>query len=195
MSKSNVQSKKHPRKKYPTIAACGLDCGLCPRYYTAGPSRCPGCGGPDFHLKHPTCSFITCCVKDRHLEVCGECPEFPCAKFKSAREYERIFASPSYASPRKILPNLYFIKRHGIRKFLVQQNKRMALLQTMMREFDDGRSRSFFCRAANLHDPKVLAGSIRKAATTAGREGIKRTDKKSRAKILRALIDEIPLTA
>ena len=55
--------RKYPIKKYPTIGVCGLDCGLCPRYYTIGPSRCPGCAGPDFFNKHPSCSFITCCVK------------------------------------------------------------------------------------------------------------------------------------
>jgi hypothetical protein len=26
---------------HPTIGCCGIDCGLCPRYYTDGPSRCP----------------------------------------------------------------------------------------------------------------------------------------------------------
>lgn len=74
-------------KKYPAIGVCGLDCGLCPRHYTDGPSRCPGCGGIDFHLKRPSCSFITCCVKKKGLEVCRECEDFPCPKNKSAEEY------------------------------------------------------------------------------------------------------------
>ncbi|TET26129.1 MAG: DUF3795 domain-containing protein, partial [Dehalococcoidia bacterium] len=53
---------KYPLKKYPIVGACGLNCGLCPRYYTQGTSRCPGCCGPDFWQKHPGCAFITCCV-------------------------------------------------------------------------------------------------------------------------------------
>jgi len=37
--------------------------------------RCPGCCGPEFFNKHPSCSFITCCVKRNDLEVCAECDE------------------------------------------------------------------------------------------------------------------------
>gem|GEM_PF-3991072 len=31
-------------RSYPLFSDCGLNCGLCPRYYTDGASRCPGCG-------------------------------------------------------------------------------------------------------------------------------------------------------
>lgn len=101
-------------KRHPTIGVCGLDCGLCPRYYTAGPSRCPGCGGPDFPNKHPSCSFITCCVKKLGLEVCAQCSDFPCPKFKSDEEYQQLNDSSSYASPKRIMPNLRYIREHGI---------------------------------------------------------------------------------
>ncbi|HNR04634.1 MAG TPA: DUF3795 domain-containing protein, partial [Bacillota bacterium] len=47
-------------KKIHTLGCCGLDCGLCPRFFTEGASRCPGCCGVDFENKHPSCSFITC---------------------------------------------------------------------------------------------------------------------------------------
>lgn len=77
-----------PVKRYPTLAACSLGCGLCPRYYTVGKSRCPGCCGPGFGKKHPTCSFITCSVKKRGLETCGECAEVPCSMFNTAEEYQ-----------------------------------------------------------------------------------------------------------
>ncbi len=69
MKQTNSDLKKYPTRKYSTIGVCGLDCGLCPRYYTVGTSRCPGCCGPDFFNKHPSCSFITCCVKKKDLEV------------------------------------------------------------------------------------------------------------------------------
>jgi hypothetical protein len=49
MKMTNKATK--PVKIYPTIGACGLDCGLCTRYYTVGPSRCPGCCGPDSFTK------------------------------------------------------------------------------------------------------------------------------------------------
>jgi hypothetical protein len=150
-------------KKFPTIGVCGLDCGLCPRYYTKGPSRCPGCGGPDFLNKHPSCSFITCCVRKKNLEVCGQCPDFPCSKFKTEKEYQRLEESSSYPPYRAVMSNLNFIKEHGIKKFIDLQKKRMKLLEKMIDNFDDGRSRSFFCRAACLLDVKNLESSFNKA--------------------------------
>ena len=72
---------ERPVKAHPTLGCCGLDCGLCPRYYTVGASRCPGCCGPGFFEKHPSCGYITCCVKRKNLEVCSQCDEFPCSRF------------------------------------------------------------------------------------------------------------------
>jgi hypothetical protein len=191
MKNLNLSANKYPTKKYPTIGVCGLDCGLCPRYYTEGKSRCPGCAGPGFYEKHPTCSFVTCCVKKKNLEVCAECSDFPCAKFKSAEEYEKIKESSSYPSCKKILPNLYFIKDHGIKEFIEIQKKRIKLLETMIRRFNDGRSRSFFCRAALFYDTAALENSIEKARRIIKSNKIKQTDMKSKAVILKTIIDEL----
>ncbi len=112
---------KYPIKKYPTMGCCGLDCGMCPGYYTIGKSRCPGCCGPDFFNKISwSCSFITCCAKKKNLEVCGECDEFPCQKFdsswlKDGCEYD------SFLTHKKAYSNLNFIKKSGIEKFIEQQ--------------------------------------------------------------------------
>ncbi len=178
-------------KKYPTTGVCGLDCGLCPRYHTVGSSRCPGCGGHDFFNKHPSCSFITCCVKKKNLEVCAECSDFPCVKFKSAKEYIKIKESSSYASSKRVLPNLYFIKERGINKFIEQQDKRIQLLKTMISKFDDGRSKSFFCKAAMFHDLTALENSIERATKIIESDKIDQTDIKSKANILKTIIDQI----
>ena len=175
-------------KKYPTIGVCGLDCGLCPRYYTKGPSRCPGCGGPDFLNKHPSCSFITCCVKKKNLEVCGQCQDFPCSKFKTEKEYQQLEESPSYPSVKVVLQNLYFIKEHGIKKFIIRQKKRIRLLEKMIYNFDDGRSRSFFCRAACLLDVRDLENSLNKATRKIKTDNLKTDDIKNKAKILKGQI-------
>ena len=152
-----------PKKIYPTIGSCGLDCGLCPRYYTIGTSRCPGCAGPDFVNKHPSCSFITCCVKNKSLEVCGECLDFPFSKFKSNEVYQQLKESSSYPSYKKVIPNLNFIKEHGIKKFIEQQQKRIELLEIMINNFNDGRSRSYFCKVAALLDLDELENSLDEA--------------------------------
>jgi hypothetical protein len=173
-------------KKYPTIGACGLDCGLCPRYYTVGTSRCPGCDGPDFFNKHPSCSFITCCVRKRYLEVCAECSDFPCHKFKSDEEYHQLKESSSYPSCKRVMPNMNFIKEHGIEEFIEQQKEKIKLLGIMIETFDDGRSRSFICRAAVLLDIKDLRSSLEKASDEIAAERIKQIDVKNKAKILKA---------
>lgn len=186
----NTNSMKYPLKKYSTIGVCGLDCGMCPRYYTVGPSRCPGCSGPDFYSKHPSCSFITCCVKKRNLEVCGQCAEFPCSKFKSEEEYQKVTESSSYPSYKKVMANQKYIKKFGIEKFMKQQMERLELLQIMLKQFDDGRSRSFFCRAACLLEFRILQASIDTAIHKIKEEGIIPEDRKSKAKVLRALLTE-----
>lgn len=177
-------------KKYPTIGVCGLDCGLCPRYYTAGPSRCPGCGGPDFFNKHPSCSFITCCVRNKNLEVCAECSDFPCSKFKSDEEYRQLKESSSYPLYKKVLPNLRFIKEQGIEKFMELQKRRIKILGTMIESFDDGRSRSFFCKATALLDLMSLNDSLDQANKKIKADKVKPGDNKTKAKILREILNE-----
>jgi hypothetical protein len=180
-------------KIYPTIGVCGLDCGLCPRYYTVGFSRCPGCCGPEFPSKHPSCSFITCCVKRKNLEVCAECSDFPCSKFKSAEEYQQVKESSSYPSYKKVMPNLSYIKEHGIEKFVGQQKKRIELLEEMLIDFNDGRSRSFYCKSAALLDLTTLEDSLDKAIQRIETDNIKPDDTKAKAKILRGILSETAL--
>jgi hypothetical protein len=180
-------------KIYPTIGVCGLDCGLCPRYYTVGTSRCPGCCGPEFFNKHPSCSFITCCVKKKNLEVCAQCSDYPCSKFKSDEEYQQVKEASSYPSYKKVMPNLNFIKEHGIEKFVVQQKKRIKLLETMIVNFDDGRSRSFYCKSAALLDLTTLENSLDKAIQKIKTDNIKPNDTKTKAKILKGILSGIAL--
>jgi len=193
MGQAKNDLKKYPIKKYPTIGVCGLDCGLCPRYYTIGPSRCPGCAGPDFFNKHPSCSFITCGVKKKNLEVCAECSEFPCSKFKSNEEYQQLKESSSYPSYKKVMPNLNFIKEQGIKKFIEKQRNKMKLLETMMENFNEGRSRSFFCKAVDLLGLTSLESALDGATKKIKIDHIKPDDIKIKAKILKSILYEIAL--
>jgi len=158
-----------------------------------GASRCPGCCGPEFFSKHPSCSFITCCVKKKNLEVCAECSDFPCSKFKSDEEYQQLKESSSYPSYKKVMPNLNFIKEQGIEKFVGQQKKRIKLLETMIASFDDGRSRSFYCKLAALLDLTTLQNSLDKAIQKTRKDNIKPNDTKTKAKILKGILSEIAL--
>jgi len=186
-----VNKMNENERMYPTVGVCGLDCGLCPRYYTVGPSRCPGCCGPEFFSKHPSCSFITCCVKKRNLEVCAECSEFPCSKFKSEEEYRQLKESSSYPSYKNVMPNLSFVKEHGIGRFAEQQKQRIKLLERMIASFDDGRSRSLYCKSAALLDLAALESSVDKAIERIEKGNINPNDTKTKAKILRGILSGI----
>ena len=165
-------------RKHASIGCCGIDCGLCPRFYTKGPSRCPGCGGDGFEQKHPSCSYITCCVKKRGLEVCAQCGEFPCVKFD-----KETMPLDSFVTHRRVMPNQRLIAEIGLDRFLERQAERMAFLETALARYDDGKSKSYFCLAAallsadSLKEALALAekgenlrGALRRAAEAEGQE-------------------------
>ncbi len=170
-----------PSKKHPTLGCCGLDCGLCPRYYTKGDSRCPGCNGPDFSQKHPSCSILTCCYKKQGLECCGECKQFPCDKIKPWA------SGDSFISHKVCLENLGWIQQHGIDAFVANQQQRIELLRRMIDGFDDGRSKNLFCLAAALLPPNDVEGAIKESITFS-------SEKPLQTKKLKALLNEAART-
>ena len=127
-------------KKYSTIGCCGIDCGLCPGFHTKGNSACPGCGGLNFKEKHPSCGFLTCCVIKNGLEVCSDCKDYPCNRFDKEKS-----GFDSFVTHKKVFANLDFIKDKGIDLFIKQQKIRISVLTDFLINFDDGRSKSFFC--------------------------------------------------
>ena len=101
--------------------------------------------------------------------------------------------SSSYPSNRVVLQNLNFIKEHGIKEFIGRQKKQIKLLERMIDNFDDGRSRSFFCRAACLLEVTSLESSLNKAIRKIKTDNIKMDNTKNKAKILKENLNEIAL--
>jgi hypothetical protein len=132
-------------KKYNTIGCCGIDCGLCPGFHTRGDSACPGCGGLNFKEKHPSCGFVTCCVIKNGLEVCSGCKDYPCSRFGPERK-----GYDSFVTHKKVFANLDFIKSNGIDCFIDLQKTRMNILTDFLDNYNDGRSKSFFCISCAL---------------------------------------------
>jgi hypothetical protein len=132
-------------KKHEVIGCCGIDCGLCPRFHTKGDSVCPGCGGIDFQEKHPSCGFLTCCVNKKKLEVCSDCLEYACKRFDQEND-----GYDSFVTHKKVFSNLDFIKKNGIVPFVEQQKIRIDMLTVLLQNFDDGRSKSFYCISCAL---------------------------------------------
>jgi hypothetical protein len=174
---------RYPLREYPIVGVCGLECGLCPRYYTEGASRCPGCCGPDFWKKMPGCGFITCCVKEKGLETCAQCAGFDGCE-RVARLLDSARCQDSFISHRPIEANLTFIREHGIEEFVRLEMEKQGFLRHLLSNYDEGRSKSFYCTSCQL----VPLDSLRQALKEAGAEITPDYPLKERAKTLRALI-------
>ncbi|MBN1215909.1 MAG: DUF3795 domain-containing protein [Candidatus Lokiarchaeota archaeon] len=179
----NNKENNH-EKKYPTIACCGIDCGLCPTYYIKGPSKCPGCYGPNFLKSHPSCSIINCCIKIKGYETCAECNELICEKLK---EWDKC---DSFVCHRKSLENLRYIKNNSLEDFLSQQKTRKEILKEMLDEFNDGRSKSFFCISTTLLPIPNLKNAIKKIKQKLN-NNIEKDDIKTKSKILKDILNKI----
>lgn len=170
------------KSQYPEIGVCGLSCVLCPGYVMKTKSRCPGCktswrlGGP--------CSLLHCAVK-RNMEFCGECSESKtCDKWKKHREMGK--KGDSFKCYQKLEEDIAFIQKHGLAEFRKSQKIRAKLLDQMLDEFNEGRSKSYFCLAVTI----LEIGEMEKALKQA-REKSQDMDLKEKAKYLHSIFDEI----
>ena len=136
-------------RTYPLLSACGLNCGLCPRYHTNGVSKCPGCGEKTFLEKHPTCGVLSCCRR-RSIEYCFECEEYPCKK------YDGSITRDSFITCRNMFKDFEKIKTHGLAAYQNELNQKIEVLCDLLENYNDGRRKSFFCIAVNLLELKDI---------------------------------------
>ena len=131
------------QRTYPLLSACGLNCGLCPRFHTNGASKCPGCGGGDFNSARPSCGVLSCCRR-RMIEYCYECDEYPC------KRYDGAGIQCSFITHRNILKDFEKVKNHGLAAYQCVLNQKVVILRDLLENYNDGRRKSFFCIAVNL---------------------------------------------
>jgi len=148
------------KRKYPQFSACGLNCGLCPRYYTDGDSRCPGCGGENFTKLHCSCSVLPCNQR-KGLEYCYLCNEFPCKKYDK-------WDKDSFITHQNMMKDFKKAKTIGLNAYKKELNEKIKILEDLLANYNDGRRKSFYCLAVNLlelADIKSVLKQIRKATT------------------------------
>ena len=177
---------KYPLKEYPIVGACGLNCSLCPRHHTEGASRCPGCCGPDFWQKHPECGFITCCVKERHLETCAQCVDWARCE-KVAKLLDSAKYCDSFISYRPLAANFTFIQKNGIEEFVRLETEKERFLKKLIDNYDDGRSKSFYCIACQL----IPLDKLRKVVENVELKMTEDTTSKEKTKLTRAAINNV----
>ena len=177
---------KYPLKKSPIVGACGLNCGLCPRYYTEGTSRCPGCCGPGFWEKMPGCGVITCCVKKKNIETCAECSEWEECE-KVAKLLDSAKYHDSFISHRPLAANFAFIQKNGIEEFARLEMEKQKLLRYLIDNYDEGRSKSFYCTSCQL----IPLDKLKEALVDVETRIAEATDIKEKAKLVRAAINSL----
>jgi hypothetical protein len=171
--------------KYPAIGICGLSCRLCPSYQTAAASRCSGCKSED--RMAVGCPFITCAVKKKGLEFCWDCGENEsCEKWQKHRMLGRQY--DSFKSYQKLEDDINFIKANGIQAYDEQQGIREALLMRLLNEFNEGRSKSYYCIAATVMEIDELRSSLEEASS-----GSKSLNIKEKSRTMHAILDSIAL--
>jgi hypothetical protein len=169
--------------KYPTIGACGLSCMLCPNHNRDTKSKCPGCK-TKFRFG-AACPMLNCALKKKGVEFCWDCPEGEtCDKWRRHRDSSKT--RDSFICYQKLEDNIAFAGKHGVEAFEKMQNRRADILKELLNEFNDGRSKSYYCIAATVLEIEELMKAIEE-----GKGNSLNHDTKSKAKIMHKLIDDI----
>ncbi len=169
--------------KYTEIGICGLSCRLCPKYHTETKSKCEGCKSEN--RMAVGCPFITCAVKNKGIEFCWNCEDNKtCEKWKKHREYGK--QHDTFKCYQKLEDNISFIQNHEVDEFEQVQKTRENLLKEMLQEFNEGRSKSYYCIVATIFEIKELKKALIKARTDSIALEIK-----AKSRTLHSILNEI----
>jgi len=169
--------------KYSEIGICGLSCRLCPHYQSNFESKCLGCKSSN--RMAVGCPFITCIKKKQGIEFCGDCPDnLTCQLWKGHREYGK--RNDTFVCYQKLESNIDFIKKYGSAEFENVQKLREQLLIEMLQEFNEGRSKSYYCIVSTILEINEI-----KAALIEAKKESNDLDIKAKSKLLHSIIDKI----
>jgi predicted transcriptional regulator len=131
------------------------------------------------------CPFITCAIKKKQVEFCWDCKEsLTCDKWKKHLDAGK--SHDSFKCYQKLEEDVAFIQERGIRQFEEAQKAREAILRVMLREFNEGRSKSHYCIAAT-----ILTIDELQEALDAVRRGSGEADMKTRSSALHSALDKV----
>lgn len=169
--------------KYPQIGICGLSCKLCPMYQTDSKSRCEGCKSEA--RMSLGCPFITCAIKKKGIEFCWECNEsVSCERWKKHREAGKV--ADSFKCYQKLEDDIDYVHNNGIDQFMEVQNIKEKILREMLDNFNEGRSKSYYCIAVTVMEVEELTEAVARANNDS--YGL---DIQSKSKVLHKILDEI----
>jgi hypothetical protein len=177
-------------RKEPSFSLCGLNCALCPRFHTEGPSRCLGCGGSDFSLKHPTCAVVSCNKKHDFVEFCFECSAYPCKRYTQPNLLD------SFISYKMV--GQHMAEAEGdLFQYLKKLKRKQQILEDLIINFNEGKSKGFYCLAVNLLPLSDLEEIVLVIKSSEGISQMSRAELVKKAKsliTLKAQASQIDLT-
>jgi hypothetical protein len=169
--------------KYPRIGICGLACVLCPTQHTDKEGWCGGCKSEK--RMAVGCPFITCALKRKGLEFCWDCGESAeCPKWKKHIESSR--RGDSFVCYQRLEDNISMARKSGVATLASHLLTKEKLLKTMLAEFNEGRSKSYYCIAATVMETGELASAVKEA-----RKRSKGLCLKEKAKLMHEVLDGI----
>ena len=169
--------------EYPEVGICGLSCRLCPTYHTEGKSRCGGCKTE--YRMGAGCPFITCAIKKRGIEFCWQCTEDEtCERWRKHRAFGK--EHDTFKCYQKLEQNIAFIRKDTVSAFEEVQIIREQLLKEMLQDFNEGRSKRYYCIAATVLEIEEL-----EAALTRAREDSTGFQIRGKSRVLHSILDEI----
>lgn len=131
------------------------------------------------------CPFHNCAIKRKRIAFCGLCPENnTCARWKKFREAGK--QRDSLLTYQKLEDNIAFIQKNGMEEFEKQQEAKENLLRAILAEFNEGRSKTFYCIAATVLEISELESVLYNA-----RAKSKGLDTKAKSEVMHSLLNEI----
>ena len=131
------------------------------------------------------CPFITCAVKRKGLEFCGDCAENEdCEKWKMHRDAGRKY--DSFTCYQKLEDNIALIQKNGVEEFERVQKLREELLKEMLQEFNERRSKTYYCIASTVLEIEELEAALKQA-----RESLENLDLKGKSRLLHGILDGV----
>lgn len=118
------------------LSLCGLNCGLCPMRLG---NYCGGCG-----VDNQSCKLARCSLTKGHVQHCFQCMAYPCEK------YEQVDAYDSFITHRRQKADMEKARAIGPEAYQQEQKEKVAILNELLVNYNDGRRKTFFCVAVNL---------------------------------------------
>jgi len=126
---------------------------------------------------------MTCNKNHDNVEYCFQCSSYPCQRYCEPSKVD------SFISYRNVISDFKKTDKIGLNKYQKELNEKVHILEFLIKNYNDGRKKSFYCMAVNLLNLADLKKIMEQID-----ENIKNQDIETKEKI-KLIIDLFELTA